>query len=163
MNKPVSKCLINNHKIKTVRKMNDYIKRCRQGTIKKCKKYNCLKMAEKLLKALGDKWNPIKCTPYKDNLDPTPRRKEANENIGDGPTPYNPDMMEKGEPEKAVRIFLNKPEEGEENLKPVYRKHTYPQEQWTLYTDGACLVGIPQEPELVQECSAWKMEQKTML
>ena len=85
-------------------------------------------MAEKLLKTLGDRWNPIKCT-YKDNLDHTPRRKEANKNIGDGPTLYNPDITEKGKPEKAIRIFLNKPEEGEENLKPVYRKHTYPQEQ----------------------------------
>ena len=69
-------------------------------------------MAEKLLKTLGDKWNPIKCTPYKNNLDHTPRRKEANEKIGDGPTLYNPDITEKGEPEKAIRIFLNKPEEG---------------------------------------------------
>ena len=38
--------------------------------------------------------------------------------------------MEKGEPGK-----------GEEALKPVHRKHTYPQRQWTLYTDGACLEG----------------------
>jgi len=64
-------------------------------------------MAEKLLKPLGDKWNPIKCTPYKYNLDHTPRRKEANKKIGDGPALYNPDMAEKGEPEKAIRIILN--------------------------------------------------------
>ena len=36
---------------------------------------------------------------------------------------------------------MKKPEEGEESLGPVYRKHTYPQKQWTLYTDGACLEG----------------------
>src|SRR5882724_6728467 len=112
------------HKIKTVGEMNDYIKRCRQGTIEKCKKYNCLKMAEKLLKTLGDKWNPIKCTHYKDNLDHTPRRKEANKKIGDGPTLYNPDITENGELEKTVRIFLNKPEEGVKNLKQVYKKLT---------------------------------------
>src|SRR5882724_5861257 len=35
----------------------------------------------------------------------------------------------------AIRIFP----QGEESLIPVYR--TYPQEQWTLYTDGACLEG----------------------
>ena len=79
-------------------------------------------MAEKLLQTLGGKWNPIKCTSYKDNLDHTPRRKEANENIGDGTTLYNPDIMEKGELEKAIRNFLKKPEEGEENLIPIYRK-----------------------------------------
>src|SRR5882724_1724931 len=44
MNKLASKCLRNNHKIKTVREMNGYIKRCRQRTIEKCKKHNCLKM-----------------------------------------------------------------------------------------------------------------------
>jgi len=49
--------------------------------------------------------------------------------------------MEKGEPEKAIRFFLNKPKKGEEDLKPVHRKHTYPQKQWTLYTYGACLEG----------------------
>ena len=65
MNKLAYKCLRNNHKIKTVGEMNDYIKKCRQRTIKKCKKHNCLKMAEKLPKTLGDKWNPIKCTPTK--------------------------------------------------------------------------------------------------
>jgi len=121
--------------------MNDYIKKCRQGATRKCKRHNCLKMAEKLLKTLGDRWNPIKCTHYKDNLDHTPRRKEANNKIGNGPTLYNPDVMEKGEPEKAIRIFLKKPGEGEESLRPVYRKHTYPQKQWTLYTDGVCLEG----------------------
>jgi len=69
MNKLASKCLRNNHKIRTVREMNDYIKKCRQGTIRKCKRHNCLKMAEKLLRTLGDRRNPIKCNPYKDNLD----------------------------------------------------------------------------------------------
>ena len=54
---------------------------------------------------------------------------------------YNPDVTEKGDPEKAIRIFLRKPKKGEENLKPVHRKHTYPQKQWTLYMDGACLEG----------------------
>jgi len=111
--------------------------------LKNAKKYNCLKMAEELLKTLGDKLNPIKCPLYKDNLDHTPRRKGANGKIGDGPTLYNPDIMEKGKPEKAIRIFLNKPEEGEGNLIPVYRKHTDPQGQWTRYTDGACLEGNP--------------------
>ena len=57
------------------------------------------------------------------------------------PALYNPDIIEKGEPEKAIRIFLNKPKKGEEDLNPVHRKHTYPQEQWTLYTDGAFLEG----------------------
>jgi len=117
MNKLASKCLRNNHKIKTVGEMNDYIKKCRQGTIEKCKRYNCLKMAENLLKTLGDKWNPIKCTPYKENLDHTPRSKEANKKIGDSPTLDNPDIMEEGEPEKAIRIFLKRPEEGKKNLK----------------------------------------------
>src|SRR5882724_11623806 len=98
-------------------------------------------MAKKLLRTLGDKWNPIKCTPYKDNLDHMPRRLDANKEIGYGPALYNQDIMEKGEPEKAIRIFLNKPKEGEEDLKPVHRKHTYPQGQWTIYTDGACLEG----------------------
>jgi len=92
MNKPASKCLRNNHKIKTVREMKDYIEKCRQGTIQKCKKYNCQKMAKKLLETLGDKWNPIKCTPYKDNLDHTPGRQDANKEIGVGPALYNPDI-----------------------------------------------------------------------
>jgi len=68
-------------------------------------------MGEKLLKTLGDKWNPIKCTPYKDNLDHIPIRQDANKEIGDGPDLYNPDITEKGKPEKAIRIFLNKPKE----------------------------------------------------
>jgi len=121
MNKPASKCLRNNHKIKTVGEMNDYIKKCRQGTIEKCKKYSCLNMAKKLLKTLGHKWNPIKFTPYKDNLDHTPRRQDANKKKGDDPALYNPDITEQGEPEKAIRKFLNKPEEGEKKLKTVHR------------------------------------------
>src|SRR5882724_1816806 len=133
MNKLASKCLRNKHKIKTVGEMKDYVKKHRQGTIRKCKKHNCLKMAEKLLETLGDKWNPFKCTPYKDNLDHTPKRKEANKRIGSAPTLYNPDVTEKGDPEKAIRIFLGNPKKGEESLKPVHRKHTYPQKQWTLY------------------------------
>jgi len=120
-------------------------------------------MAEKLLRTLGDRWNLIKCTHYKDNLDHMPRRKEANSRIGNGPTLYNPDIMEKGEPEKAIRIFLNKPEEGEEALRPVHRKHMYPQKQWDLYKDGVCLEGNTSRPELVQGLSAWKMQQRTML
>src|SRR5882724_2866866 len=120
-------------------------------------------MAEELLKTLGDKLNPIKCPLYKDNLDHTPRRKGANGKIGDGPTLYNQDIMEKGKPEKAIRIFLNKPEEGEENLKPVHRKHTYPQNNGPYTQMEHVLKEITQEPELVQEHSAWKMEQKTML
>jgi len=56
--------------------------------------------------------------------------------IGDGPALYNPDLTEKGEPEKVIRIILNKPKKREEDLKPVHRKHTYPQGQWTQYTDG---------------------------
>ena len=89
MNKLASKCLKNNHKIKTVREMNDYVKKCRQGTIEKCRKHNCLNMAEKLLRTLGDRWNPIRCTPYKVNLNHTPTRKEANNKIGNGPILYN--------------------------------------------------------------------------
>src|SRR5882724_13485764 len=92
MNKLALKCLRNNHKIKTVREMKNYIEKCRQGTTQKCKKYNCLKMAKKLLRTLGDKWNPIKCTPYKDNLDHTPGRQDANKEIGVGPALYNPDI-----------------------------------------------------------------------
>ena len=103
--------------------------------LKDAKKHNCLKMAKKLLRTLGERWNPVKCTPYKDNLDHTPRRKEANIKAGDGPNLYNPDVTEKGEPEKAIRIFLKELKEGEESLKPVYRKQTYLQKQWTLYTD----------------------------
>jgi len=78
MNKPASKCLRKNHKIRTVGKMNDYVNKCRQGVTQRCKRHNCLRMAEKLLRTLGERWNPVKCTPYKDNLDHTPRRKEAN-------------------------------------------------------------------------------------
>jgi len=65
-------------------------------------------------------------------LDHTPSRQDANKEIGDGPALYNIDIVEKGEPEKAIRIFLNKPEKGEEDLQPVHRKNPYPQEQWTL-------------------------------
>jgi len=108
MNKLPSKCLVNNHKIKTVREIKDYVEKCRQGIIQKCKKYNCQKMAKKLLEAPGDKWNPIMCTPYKDNLDHMTRRQEANKEIGDGPALYNPDITEKGDPEKAIRIFLKR-------------------------------------------------------
>jgi len=57
-------------------------------------------MAEKLLKKLGDKWNPIKCTPYKDNLDNMPRRWDAKKEIGDGPALCDLDIMEKGELKK---------------------------------------------------------------
>src|SRR5882724_2855185 len=61
--------------------------------------------------------------------DHTPRRQDANKEIRDGPALYNPDITEKGEPERAIRLLLNKPEEGEEDLKPIHRKHTYPQGQ----------------------------------
>jgi len=60
-------------------------------------------MAKKLLRTLGDKWNPIKCTSYKDNLDHMPRRQDANKEIGDGSALYNPDITEKGEPEREKK------------------------------------------------------------
>jgi len=37
MNKLASKCLRNNHKIKTVGEMKDYIEKCRHGTIQNAK------------------------------------------------------------------------------------------------------------------------------
>ena len=67
---------------------------------------------------------PNQMHPLQRNLDHTPRRKEANRKVEDGLTLYNPDITENGELEKTVRIFLNKPEEGVENLKQVYKKHT---------------------------------------
>ena len=41
----------------------------------------CVKMARKLLQDYPEKWNPLKNTPYKDNLDHTPRRKEKYKNF----------------------------------------------------------------------------------
>jgi len=140
MNKAASKCLRRKHKLKTVGDIDDYVKKCRTGAVRRCKK-GCQKMAEQLLKSLGNKWNPIKCTPYKDNLDHTPRRAEANKKVGNVPALYNPDITERGSPEKAIRIFINKPEKGEGEYRPVHRKHTYPQNVWNIYTDGACLEG----------------------
>ena len=134
--------------------MEDYVKKRRQGTIGKCKKHNCLKMGEKLLETLGDEWNPVKCTPYKDNLDHTPTIKEANKRIRSGPTLYNPDVTEKGDPEKAIRIFLGKPKKGEESLKPVHIKHTYPQNNGPCIRMEHASKETPQEPELVQGLTA---------
>ena len=119
MNKAVSKCLRKKHKIKTVGDVDEYIKKCRTGTLQKCGK-GCLKMAEQLLKSLGNKWNPIKCTPYKDNLDHTPRRAEANKKVREGLALYNPDITGKGRPEKPIRIFTEKPEKGEGDYKPIH-------------------------------------------
>jgi len=70
------------------------------------------------------------------------------------PTLYNPDIMEKGEPEKAIRIFLNKPKEVRK-AKTVYRKHTYPQEQWTLHR-WRKPEGNASRLEAVQEPSSWR-------
>ena len=96
-------------------------------------------MARRLISSLGNKWNPVKCTPYKDNLDHMPERRRANEKVRKEPVLYNPDITERGSPEKAIRIFLEKLKDGEGDYKPVTRKHTYPQREWTLYKDGACL------------------------
>jgi len=92
----------------------------------------------------------------------TLRRWDANEEIGDGPALYNPDITEKEEPKKAIRIFLNKPERGEEDLKPVHRKHTYPQKQWTLYTDGAYLEGNTSRARVRAGNFCLEMKQKNM-
>jgi len=61
-------------------------------------------------------------------------RWDANKEIGDVPALYNSDITEKGDPEKAIRIFLNKPEKGERRPKPVHRKHTISTKTMDTYT-----------------------------
>jgi len=103
---------------------------------------------------------PIKCTPYKDNLDHTPRRAEANKKVGNAPALYNPDITERGSPEKAIRIFINKPEKGKENTGQFIESTRIPKMCGTYTQMALALMGIPQEQEPGQESSVWKMRQR---
>src|SRR5882724_13491417 len=89
----------------------------------KCTPYKDNLDHRRLISKLGNKWNPVKCTPYKDNLDHMPGRKRANEKVGKEPVLYNPNITERGNPEKAIRIFLGKLKDGEGDYKPITRKH----------------------------------------
>ena len=145
-NKKAAQCLRNNHGIKTLQNLVDYINHNERPI--GCKHpEKCEKIANTLLEKIPDKYNPIMTTPHKDNLDHTPRRlkKNARKNVEKTSITFNPDITEKESVEDAIRIFgkaktykTRRMKEKQETLKPAYRKKKEKTRKTiTYYTDGS--------------------------
>lgn len=63
-------------------------------------------MAKGLLGMIQERWSVIKETLYNDGLDHTPRRQQKHKKYKKKECNLvNPEVMGKGEPESAIRIF----------------------------------------------------------
>jgi len=126
-NKKVSKCLQETHEVRTIREMEEFIRKYKnKNKIRGCTNPKaCIKMAKGIIEDLPKKWNPEAETPYKDGLDHMIKRKEEHKEFLEGKeNVYNPDITERGEPEEVIRIFTKgNIDEKEANQKNILRKH----------------------------------------
>jgi hypothetical protein len=147
-NKKATKCIRENHKIKTVRQLEN-LKYNRPANNKKCENpVRCQNIMTTLLNKLPPKFNPDNKTPHKDNLDHTNRRKRKNrrQDIKEAPIYFDPNVTETGDPNNAIRIFGSKVRSKKRKYvdkslqnNPAYRpKGKVIKNNITLYTDGSC-------------------------
>ena len=100
-NKKSSRCLRENHGIKTIKDLVEW------NRVKSCST-PCNNMAERLIGMLPDKINPMTETPRKikeANLDLTPHRLEENK-TRENRKVFNPDVTTRGHWEGAIRLFV---------------------------------------------------------
>lgn len=162
-NRSTSKCLRENHLVKTVGDLMKNTKRGRDNSPQhahhnrincackycahdrnsfKCKMPNkCFEMARAILQQIQPKWQPGG-TPPMDNLTHTIQRKQANTKArkDNDHILFDPSITAEDDLSHNFRIFTDN------NAKccdPAYRKHSInlPQEEITVYTDGSCLEG----------------------
>jgi hypothetical protein len=109
-NKKSSKCLRDNHNIKLVGELEDFVGD--EEMLPVCgNDARCKSIATKLLNLIAPKFNVNCNTPRLDNLDHTPRRiaitKETD--ISKKPIVFNPDVTAKGHPHEQIRILGETP------------------------------------------------------
>ncbi|TBU21070.1 hypothetical protein BD311DRAFT_707238, partial [Dichomitus squalens] len=147
-NKRTSRCLRLNHNIYTVKETKDYAlsnindEQCGQRA-------KCKRMANKLLELLPEKYNPLKETPRRDDLDHTKRRieKYGSRDIKEKRVRFNPDITARGPIQQEVRIFKEsktyKARKGVDTTmrnKPAYRNKQAARPKnrpLRLFTDGS--------------------------
>lgn len=146
-NKKAARCLRENHKVMTVKDLQNEKEAVWEGP--SCKNPEaCMAMAGKLIGKISDKFNPEKETPHRDNLDHTPRRVQRNMkgNIEEEELEFNPEITARGHPLEEIRILgpkvkykTRKAKDKALQRKPAYRKRrrTGEEEEITLYTDGS--------------------------
>ena len=144
-NKKSAKCLRNNHGLKTVEDVNDFIRYPTNPPTCTNPQY-CQKMAAGLLDSLLPKFNTSNMTPHQDNLDHSPQRKKQYRSLNFAETPvmFNPDVTARGDPLKHIRILGNtirykKRQSKDSKLKtnPAYRlPEIPPTDPVTIYTKG---------------------------
>jgi ribonuclease HI len=146
-NKKASQCLRDNHNIRTIKDLTEFI--ADPGRTPDCQHpQKCGRIANTLIEKIPEKYNPNLNTPHHDNLDHTPRRlrRNANKDITKTSVEFNPDITERTSIENAVRIFskektykTRRQKTKPEISKPAYRKirRKNPKEELTLYTDGS--------------------------
>ena len=138
-NKPASKNMRLNHKVRTIKDM-EHIERlhCSEHT-------KCTAIAEKIIQNLPEKWNPRRTTPDRDGLD-FPITKDRQIPSYEELILFNPNITEDKKPEDLVRVFTNtitkqrKKKTIEIETKPAYRKKVNKQKRlMKLYTDGSSI------------------------
>jgi len=160
-NQNASKCLRDNHLVKTVGDLVQSTKRGRDPSVPQhsnrsncaceyCKhdrlSYNCTApnkcflMAKKLLDQIQPKWHPFVFPPV-DDLTHTPNRRLANitTHPNKGTLLFNPSVTSNDDLSQNFRIFSN---HNAKCIDPAYRKHPLiagHAEESTAHTAGACL------------------------
>lgn len=141
-NKKAAKCLRNNHQVRLIGEIEDYL--IDQEPDTDCENHSrCQNIANTLSNHVTAKFNLNNTTPRKDNLDFTPRRKKALKEINykERPITFNPDVTAKGHPHDHIRIFSTeigyKTRRKEKKWKnPLYRLPPVDEATKTIYVKG---------------------------
>ena len=145
-NKKSAYCLRKNHNIKTLGDIENFVMN-RTATANCESLEKCHKIAKTLINKILGKYNINCTTPWKDNLDHTPRRirRNAKKDITTTSITFNPDLTERVSIENAVRIFTNikqkkRKSKGTTKTNPPAfrdRKSEKRKKKLVLYTDGS--------------------------
>jgi ribonuclease HI len=161
-NTPTSKCLREEHKIKTIGDLIQNVRRCRgqTGTQRHLDHTNCAccyckndrlsygcaapnkchKMAIQLLEQIQPKWHPNNQSPH-DGLTHTQNRRQVNINArrDNKEILFDPSLTSDDDLSHNFRIFTEK---NSSCVDPAYRKQrpvNLPEEEITVFTVGSCL------------------------
>lgn len=108
-NKKAARCLRQKHGISTVGDMETFVKNNRSTSW--CdNNERCRQIAQTIMELLPEKFNPLINYKNKDELDHTPDQitKYKKLDYRETPIPFNPDVIEKNNARKAIRIFMDK-------------------------------------------------------
>lgn len=152
-NKKSSKCLRDNHNIRTVGDLEDYVGE--EDSLPTCvTDPRCKSIAQKLLDTLAPKFNVTNLTPTRDYLDHTPRRiiRTRDLDISKKPIPFNPDVTAKGNPIEQIRILGDTPSYKKRKVKdprlwapPTFRLPPTDAEECTVYIKGKTVTTVDSE------------------